>query len=176
MDLYKWVYNVQWPWMNFWLQAQGHRESCSVHYCSLLEPIGSYLENFSNDCLIHYLHPSIWNLGIQKSCTCSSLQNININVEISQTPYQNYWEEGSFFMWYEYLKEWISLFLLLKRKLVKESKTQSTSWEYFDACVSGALLQWCWRFYCLEWHRPRMVCSVDPTQVSTEKHKCSSIY
>lgn len=79
-------------------------------------------------------------------------------------------------MWYEYLKEWISLFLLLKRKLVKESKTQSTSWEYFDACVSGALLQWCWRFYCLEWHRPRMVCSVDPTQVSTEKHKCSSIY
>lgn len=85
MDLYKWVYNVQWPWMNFWLQAQGHRESCSVHYCSLLEPIGSYLENFSNDCLIHYLHPSIWNAGIQKSSTCSSLQNININVEISQT-------------------------------------------------------------------------------------------
>lgn len=56
-----------------------------LHYCSLLEPIGSYLENFSNDCLIHYLHPSIWNAGIQKSFTCSSLQNININVEISQT-------------------------------------------------------------------------------------------
>lgn len=172
MDLYKWVYNVQWPWMNFWVQDQGHRESCSVHYCSLLEPIGSYVENFSNDCLIHYLHPSIWNAGIQKSCTCSSLQNININVEISQTL------PGIRVFFYVI---WISkgmdiLILLFKRKLVKESKTQSNSWEYFDACVSGALLQWCWRFYCLEWHRPQMVCSVDPTQVSTEKHKCSSIY
>lgn len=71
-----------------WISESQIKVTVNLVQCIIvlfLNLFGSYLENFSNDCLIHYLHPSIWNAGIQKSSTCSSLQNININVEISQT-------------------------------------------------------------------------------------------
>lgn len=35
-----------WPWTNFWVQEQGHSESCPVHNCSLLESVWLILGDF----------------------------------------------------------------------------------------------------------------------------------